>query len=156
MFLASRLYNRFRRIPPTSTTKLHRIPFLVCFSVLVVIVLHGFSTLKIALILTLNYYIAKISSSKSYTSKLGPALTWVFNLAVLYLNETYDGYRFVHIHPSLKYMVCHYAPTEESISTFPSGRILRCLFEMGDNIQYNHAAYGVLQHGLLLGITNRL
>ncbi|GJJ08164.1 hypothetical protein Clacol_002372 [Clathrus columnatus] len=104
LFLTSRLYNRFRRISSTSSTNLHRIPFLACFSITVIIILHGFSTLKIATLLTLNYLIAKIHGSKNRSNKLVPALTWVFNLAILYLNEVYDGYRFASIHPSLKYM----------------------------------------------------
>lgn len=79
---------------------LYHIPFSLAFSILMLIVLHGTSLIKIVIILSLNYVIAKLCRG----SKLGPVLTWIFNAAILFLNETQDGYRFAHVHPSLQYL----------------------------------------------------
>ena len=83
------------------TDNLHHIPFSLAFSVCMLVALHGTSVLKIFIILSLNYLIAKTCRG----SKVGPAVTWVFNAAVLFLNETQEGYRFASIHPSLQYLV---------------------------------------------------
>lgn len=48
--------------------------------------------LKIGLILSVNFYIAK-----SLPPHLVPAATWLFNIAILFLNELCDGYRFISI-----------------------------------------------------------
>ncbi|KAF7355629.1 hypothetical protein MSAN_01480200 [Mycena sanguinolenta] len=62
--------------------------------------------------------------SKSFgASKSGPICSWIFNVVVLFLNDWYSGYSFGAFAPSLSFL-----------------------------LQYNHAAAGVIQHGLLLGM----
>ena len=77
------------------------IPFRLVLSLIMVFVLHGTSTFKILLILSSNYYLAKTCRG----SRLGPVLTWIFNLAVLFLNDYYNGYRYGEILPSLHILV---------------------------------------------------
>ena len=89
------------RMSRQPTDNLHSIPFSLGFSLLMLIVLHGTSILKILAILSLNYAIVKIGRG----SRLTPIITWIFNAAVLFLNETQEGYRFSAIHPSLGYLV---------------------------------------------------
>jgi hypothetical protein len=38
-------------------------------------------------------------------SKLNPIITWIFNLTILFLNEKYDGYRFVMLDERLEFLV---------------------------------------------------
>ncbi|KAF5379735.1 hypothetical protein D9615_005789 [Tricholomella constricta] len=83
------------RSPPPSNLYLIRYN-LVC-SALFLIGLHGASLIKILLILTINFLIARLCRG----SKAGPVLTWVFNGAVLFANDRYNGYRFGDILPSL-------------------------------------------------------
>ncbi|EHY57874.1 Membrane-bound O-acyltransferase GUP1 [Exophiala dermatitidis] len=60
------------------------------YSALVYIaVLNGFSILKILLILYINFKIGT-----SLTRYLIPALTWIFNIGILFANELAQGYRF--------------------------------------------------------------
>ena len=66
-----------------------------------ILVLHGTSALKVLAIVSANYAIAKACRG----SRAGPALTWMFNAAVLFLNERYHGYRFGDILPGLEYLV---------------------------------------------------
>ncbi|KAI0766788.1 MBOAT-domain-containing protein [Irpex lacteus] len=80
------------------TGHLNLVPFLLIFSTIMLSALHGTSILKIAVILSLNYAIAKACGG----SKLGPLLGWVFNGAVLFANEWSEGYRFASIHSSLQ------------------------------------------------------
>ncbi|GAB1525165.1 glycerol transporter [Rhizoctonia solani] len=54
--------------------------------------LHGTSALKIIAILAANYWIAMFKI---------PALTWVFNGAVLFTSNWYEGFRFGSVHGAL-------------------------------------------------------
>jgi protein-cysteine N-palmitoyltransferase HHAT len=72
----------------------HRVYFDLIFALCFLVGVHGFSTLKILVILSLNYAIAKQLGA----SKALPAVTWIFNIGMLFLNEYFDGYRFAHIH----------------------------------------------------------
>ncbi|KAJ7594897.1 MBOAT, membrane-bound O-acyltransferase family-domain-containing protein [Mycena floridula] len=76
------------------------ISFNLIFSFLFLCGLHGTSVIKIYIILALNYLIAKSSSG----SKLGPAWTWGFNIAILFLNTRYDGYYFGDLLPALEFL----------------------------------------------------
>lgn len=87
--------------PRHANDRLNLIPFLLIFSVIMLIALHGTSTVKLAIILSMNYAIAK--SCKG--SKLGPLFTWLFNAAVLIANEMNGGYRFSSIHSSMQFLV---------------------------------------------------
>ncbi|OCK84877.1 glycerol uptake protein 1 [Lepidopterella palustris CBS 459.81] len=69
-----------------------RISFDLGFALVFIIALHGFSALKVALILYLNHSIAK-KLPKEYI----PAATWVFNIGVLFANELNRGYSFAHM-----------------------------------------------------------
>lgn len=96
--------------PPQN--KLYLIPFNLVFSALMLSGLHGSSCIKILIILTLNYVIAK--SCKG--SKFGPLLTWVFNGAVLFANDRYNGYRFGDLSSGIQFLVC--APLSSVLSLF--------------------------------------
>lgn len=76
---------------------LRRNIFDILFALLFLTTLHSFSVLKIMAILTANYLISFFHP----TSVANPILTWVFNLAVLFGNEYFDGYRFADILPWL-------------------------------------------------------
>lgn len=85
-----------------SRSNLYLIPFSASFSILMLLALHGASIIKIFIILTINYQIAKLCRA----SKLGPLFTWVFNGGILMANEIYHGYRFGDILPALAFLVC--------------------------------------------------
>ena len=110
----SYIYNRATRsastdppVPLASPDRLRRIPFLLLFSLTMIIFLHGFSALKISFILLVNFFIAKFTCSPTSPKYLGPFLTWTFNCVVLYANEIHGGYRFSQLHPSLGMLVRH-------------------------------------------------
>lgn len=63
--------------------------------------LHGASALKILAIFSLNYALAKSLGGKGVM----PFAVWGFNVAILFLNEIHDGYRFASIHSSLDFLV---------------------------------------------------
>ncbi|KAF2499946.1 MBOAT-domain-containing protein [Lophium mytilinum] len=69
-----------------------RISFDFVFAAVFIIALHEFSALKILLILYLNYSIA-MKLPKQYI----PAATWIFNIVVLFANESFQGYSFAAI-----------------------------------------------------------
>lgn len=85
----------------SSSDTRHSITFSLAFSALFLLGLHGSSIVKILAILSANYAIARVCRG----SKLGPILTWAFNVAVLFMNEWHDGYRFGAIHHSLEFLV---------------------------------------------------
>jgi len=76
------------------------IPANVVLSIVMVVALHGSSSLKILAIISLNFIIAK----KCKASFLGPLLTWLFNGMVLFSNELYHGYQF-EVLPGLSALV---------------------------------------------------
>jgi hypothetical protein len=59
--------------------------------------LHGISTFKIYLILALNYYLAMMPKSPA-AARIWPAALIVGNMAVLFLNHRYEGYRLGGVH----------------------------------------------------------
>lgn len=66
-----------------------RVSFDFYFALLFIIALHGFSAIKIILILFTNYTLAK-----SLPRKYVPAATWIFNIAILFANELARGYPY--------------------------------------------------------------
>jgi hypothetical protein len=70
----------------------HRISFDVMFAVIFIFALHGFSALKVLLILYTNYKLAT-NLPKSYV----PAATWIFNVGILFANEMCHGYRLAEV-----------------------------------------------------------
>ena len=69
-----------------------RISFDVGFSVIFLIALHGFSALKVLLILYINYTLAT-RLRKEYV----PTITWIFNIGILFANELGKGYPYSDI-----------------------------------------------------------
>ncbi|KAG6861629.1 hypothetical protein C0995_014068 [Termitomyces sp. Mi166 len=90
------LWKRLGTAPPPDNV--HLIGYNLFFSVLFLLGLHGTSFFKILIILSLNYSIACFCDGK----KAGPVLTWVFNAAVLFANDRFNGYRYGDILPSLE------------------------------------------------------
>lgn len=84
---------------------LYRAYFFLAFSFAYLYVMYGNSIFKILFIVSVNYAIAKLGGKSSWM----PALTWTFNLAILFLNESYHGYDFGNIHPSLAWLVNYFA-----------------------------------------------
>jgi hypothetical protein len=66
-----------------------RISFDVWFAVPFIIILHGFSSIKVLLILYTNYRIVK-DLPKNYKV----AATWAFNIGILFATEYFRGYSF--------------------------------------------------------------
>ncbi len=62
------------------------------FALIFLAALHGFSALKVVLILYLNFCIAT-----RLPRKYVPVATWVFNIGTLFANELCDGYKFAKI-----------------------------------------------------------
>jgi D-alanyl-lipoteichoic acid acyltransferase DltB (MBOAT superfamily) len=68
------------------------------FSTVFLLALFGLSALKIWILLTAHYLLIR-----AFKSKLGPVLSWVFGVGILFLNHAFQGYRFGVI-PSLSWM----------------------------------------------------
>ncbi len=101
-FLLKLLYQLLQgQSAPPKSDRLHRIPFLIIFSILFLLGLHGSNALKILLVLFVNYLIAKGLGP----SKLSPALTWLFNLSVLFAIDRFSGFPYGSLHPSLVSLV---------------------------------------------------
>ena len=62
------------------------------FALLFIVVLHGFSALKILFILYINFNIAM-----NLPKHAVPAATWLFNIGVLFANELAQGYKYSQI-----------------------------------------------------------
>ncbi|KAF6842820.1 Glycerol uptake protein 1 [Colletotrichum musicola] len=60
------------------------------FALVFLFALHGFSALKVLVILRMNFQIAK-----SLPRKYVPAATWTFNICMLFANELAQGYKFL-------------------------------------------------------------
>ncbi|KIY43881.1 MBOAT-domain-containing protein [Fistulina hepatica ATCC 64428] len=84
----------------SSISNLDLIPLNFVWSLIAVLILHGASSVKVILILSINYLIGKVCRG----SAAGPVLTWIFNVLILFLNERYSGYEFKHIVPPLSFL----------------------------------------------------
>ena len=69
-----------------------RVSFDFYFAIIFIIALHGFSALKVVLIVFTNYMLAK-----RLPKKYVPAATWIFNIAILFANELARGYPYANI-----------------------------------------------------------
>ncbi|KAE9408868.1 MBOAT-domain-containing protein [Gymnopus androsaceus JB14] len=98
--LLKQIWVKLYSLSKVPSDSLHLIPFNIIFSILFLLGLHGSGTLKVVAILSANYMIAKTCKS----SKMGPVLSWAFNIGMLFLNERYNGYRFAEIVPSLAFL----------------------------------------------------
>ena len=86
--------------PPSNY--LHRVPFYLIFSLLMLTTLHGASVLKVLIILSANYALAKATGG----TRLAVPVTWLFNGGVLLANEWYEGYAFASLHSGFAFLVC--------------------------------------------------
>jgi hypothetical protein len=59
------------------------------FALVFIVALHGFSALKVLLILYINFNLAMQLPREAI-----PAATWLFNIGILFANELARGYRF--------------------------------------------------------------
>ena len=85
--------------PPTNN--LHRVPFYLIFSLIMLTILHGASVLKVLIILSVNYLLAKATGG----TRLAVPITWIFNGCVLLANEWYEGYAFGNLHSGFAFLV---------------------------------------------------
>lgn len=85
----------------TPADNLHRIPFYILFSLLMLTILHGASILKVLLILAVNYVLCKVTGG----TRLAIPATWLFNGGVLLANKWYEGYAFADVHPGFEFLV---------------------------------------------------
>ncbi|KAI8141260.1 glycerol uptake protein 1 [Fennellomyces sp. T-0311] len=69
---------------------LHRIYFFFVAAIVVITTFHGTSMIKILAIISTSYWIGRTAGGTIWN----PIGSWVFNLAILFLNEWYNGYTF--------------------------------------------------------------
>ncbi|KAI0998853.1 hypothetical protein K3495_g9342 [Podosphaera aphanis] len=69
-----------------------RVSFDILFTLVFLTFLHGFSAVKIIIILYANYNLAV-----SLPRKFVPAMTWIFNILILFANELCNGYKFARV-----------------------------------------------------------
>lgn len=60
------------------------------------------------IILLINFGISRMSKYGGIWTKIAPFAGWGFNLAVLFGNEIYGGYKWGSLHESLSYLVSIY------------------------------------------------
>ena len=120
------------------------IPFTLFFSILAITGLHGTSIPKIGLILLINYAIAKRAGKLPAS---GPILTWTFNAAILFLNETCDGYRFASLSKHLAFLVRVFpvrVSTILDLTTVTGHRVSRRIPSLAHTIQHHYATPYIL------------
>jgi hypothetical protein len=100
--------------PPTNN--LHRVPFYLIFSLIMLTVLHGASVLKVLILLSLNYALAKATGG----TRLAVPATWIFNGGVLLANQWYEGYAFASLHSGFAFLV-----SLTPFLTFPTHTLLQ-------------------------------
>lgn len=91
------------RIYPARAPK--RVPFICGFICAMQLVLHGTSALKVLALLSANYGLCSLDGIR-VPSKVFPVILWAFNMAILFLNEANDGYKYGSVHSALSFMVC--------------------------------------------------
>nr|XP_018259356.1 glycerol transporter [Kwoniella dejecticola CBS 10117]OBR81514.1 glycerol transporter [Kwoniella dejecticola CBS 10117] len=88
-----------RLVKPTPK---QRLKLIAAFSTAMIVLLHGFSSLKILVILFLNYRLSKIRIlNEGFLKKVWPGILIVLNMGVLFLNDRHQGYRFGELHAAL-------------------------------------------------------
>ncbi|WVF65389.1 hypothetical protein IAT40_000116 [Kwoniella sp. CBS 6097] len=88
------------RIPSTSSLYVPREKFILFFSISMILLLHGISSLKILGILMLNYRVSKIRVEGIW-KRLWPVVLIVGNMGILFANERNEGYKFGELHAAL-------------------------------------------------------
>ena len=74
------------------------------YATIMLVVLHGISTLKIYAILAMNYHLA-LAPKPPVMARFWPALVVAGNMGVLFVNHKYDGYHFGSVLPRLGLLV---------------------------------------------------
>lgn len=69
-----------------------RTTFDLCFGLVFLVALHGFSATKVLIILYINYQIATKLDRQHV-----PVATWTFNIGILFANELAEGYHMATI-----------------------------------------------------------
>ncbi|OUM60319.1 hypothetical protein PIROE2DRAFT_13936, partial [Piromyces sp. E2] len=87
-------------IPSKTTSVKYRKIYSLVFSSIFLGVLYGTSLIKILILLSINYFIAK----RFGKTKLNPILTWILNISLLFLNDYYRGYKFGSIWSALSFL----------------------------------------------------
>jgi hypothetical protein len=101
-FILKGIYMRVVKPPLSSVSdKTFLLPFYAMFSLVMLFTLHGASAAKVLAILFVNFSIASLGKGARWTV---PA-TWIFNAAVLFANEKYEGYRYGSIHDGFAFLV---------------------------------------------------
>lgn len=70
------------------------------------VALHGTSALKVLALLGANYLLCKAPYDR-IPKRVFPVVLWVFNMAILFLNEAYDGYRYGSVHSAFSFLVSY-------------------------------------------------
>lgn len=127
-------------------------------SLSVLVLLHGISSLKVLLILYINFRLPDIVG---HASRATPYLIWTVNIAILFLNEIYRGYKFGSIVQFLAFLV-------RDMSCIRTNRVPAGLADNLDDcagrppdsgpqarlarqLQHLHAALGVVRPRQVLG-----
>jgi hypothetical protein len=131
--------------PPTNN--LHRVPFYLIFSLIMLTVLHGASVLKVLILLSLNYALAKATGG----TRLAVPATWIFNGGVLLANQWYEGYAFANLHSGFAFLVSLTAVLTSLLIQF-LGHLAWGIPTLACELQHYHAATRVIQHRLPLGL----
>lgn len=96
--LLRKVYNSFTSVETGETAKpeVHaderlkqRVAYDLVFATIFLFALHGASALKVFLILYINFLLAT-KLPRAYI----PAMTWIFNIGLLFANEKFDGYSY--------------------------------------------------------------
>lgn len=130
--------------------RLHSVPFLLGFSTVFLLALHGTSVVKIFGVLATNYSISKYFRG----SRLNPLLTWIFNGTVLFTSELYSGYHFGSLHAALGALVGIgvHLPVAPLSSAAYLGCLARNIPTVVHHLQHHHVTIDIFQYGLLLGV----
>ena len=79
---------------------LHRVPFYLIFLLIMLTILHGASVLKVLVILSANFALAKATGG----TRFAVPVTWPFNAGVLLATEWYEGYPFANLHSGFAFL----------------------------------------------------
>jgi hypothetical protein len=90
-----------------------RASFDFVFGLIFLSALHGFSALKVVLILYINFSLAT-----KLPRKYIPAATWIFNISTLFANELCNGYKFSTIERALSSSLGQNLTEEAFVSTW--------------------------------------
>lgn len=129
---------------------LHRLPFYIIVSFLMLSILHGTSILKVICILFINYAIAKAAGG----TRLAVPATWIFNGGVLLANEWYEGYTFATLHSGLAFLVRAESTVSCNLSDDSShlGWLAWCIPALARQLQHHHVTPCLVQYRLPLGL----